>query len=758
MARAISASAPSNSAATASRPRPSANLPSLTNAFPSSSFRSATARAASRCACASNCPVILCRRTNAAATTRTIASDRAARTETRGAAVEQPCRPRGWTRMGMQAITPPGARKQSVESPISISSPWRSRRLRRHRPLTRVPLPDSRSTRTKASPFFSTARCSREMEMSGMTMAFVAARPRVVKGSTMRNSAPLCGPAVTRSRAVAGLRSPPDRTVASARGAFRDEHAARAAASTSGDGPPGSVGSLPRPISGPGRWAKTGIRIGFTVSLDTLSGRLGKQIDPRLSVATTGVVAGCMTNRAPMPPDNTATATSPARAGRETAPQQRAGDFFPAAEMQNSKVIGPTPIRSPSRSRAGAPTTVPFNSTPFTDARSSKTHAAPCRSMRAWVRETPASFNTRSLEPARPMLTDSPSNRNFRPRPLPAAMVRAKATSKTPSKEDLVSDGPEEHEEERRKDEQYERQQQLHGRFVGEPLRPLRALVPHLRGQDPQDVSERRAELVSMHERLHERRERRQIHAACEIAQRLFSRLAEQQLANRDAQLFAQRTLAAFLHNLGQGAGEVEPGLDAEGEQIDGIRQRAHERALPGPHAVAQPDQGIRRAADQAEEPGPKAQAQTKRERGGSGEEQQRRDLHQSDYLGGRELQRPARLSQPAIDPREGQRRYPARVRLGDRQDRRRTQRREEASRSADPELDRGRWRPHRDTAVQRTCGEECRGGERGREQRGGNLEDIGGHVDHMSTATMRRMATKPAACRTTTAPTSRYP
>ena len=77
------------------------------------------------------------------------------------------------------------------------------------------------------------------------------------------------------------------------------------------------------------------------------------------------------------------------------------------------------------------------------------------------------------------------------------------------------------------------------------------------------------------------------------------------------------------------------------------------------------------------------------------------------------------------------------------------------------PELDRARWRSHRETAVQRARGEECRGGERGREQRGGNLEDIGGHgghVDHMSTATMRRMATKPAACRTTTAPTSRYP
>src|SRR5205814_10591016 len=89
---------------------------------------------------------------------------------------------------------------------------------------------------------------------------------------------------------VAGLCAAPDRTVASARGVFR-VHAARAAASTSGDGPPGSVGSLPRPIRGPGRWAKTGIRIGFTVSLDTLSGRLGKQIVPRLSVATAGVVA-----------------------------------------------------------------------------------------------------------------------------------------------------------------------------------------------------------------------------------------------------------------------------------------------------------------------------------------------------------------------------------------------------------------------------------------------------------------------------------
>src|SRR5207253_5755939 len=152
-------------------------------------------------------------------------------------------------------------------------------------------LPDSRSTRTKASPFFSTVRCSREIEMSGMTMAFRAARPSVVRGSTMRNSSPLCGPAVTRRRAVAGFRSPQESTVASAGGALRDEHAARAAASTSGDGPPGSVGSLPRPTRGPGRCAKMGARIGFTVSLDTLAGRLGKQVLLRLSTATARILA-----------------------------------------------------------------------------------------------------------------------------------------------------------------------------------------------------------------------------------------------------------------------------------------------------------------------------------------------------------------------------------------------------------------------------------------------------------------------------------
>src|SRR5207253_6489604 len=111
-----------------------------------------------------------------------------------------------------------------------------------------------------------------------------------VRGSTMRNSAPLCGPAVTRRRAVAGFCSPQESTVASAGGALRDEHAARAAASTSGDGPPGSVGSLPR-TRGPGRCAKMGARIGFTVSLDTLAGRLGKQVLLRLSTATARILA-----------------------------------------------------------------------------------------------------------------------------------------------------------------------------------------------------------------------------------------------------------------------------------------------------------------------------------------------------------------------------------------------------------------------------------------------------------------------------------
>src|SRR5438128_12055694 len=345
-------------------------------------------------------------------------------------------------------------------------------------------------------------------------------------------------------------------------------YAARAAAK-SGDGAPSAV----RPPSG---------SVGSPPSARRDRGERNSAPD---------APGGCIANRALMPPDNTVTAISPARAGREIALQQH---LFLAAETRNSNVTGPTPMRSPSRSQVGAPTTVPFSSTPFTDARSSSSHAAPCRSIRAWVRETPASFSTRSLEPARPMLTDSASNRNLRPRPLPAAMVRAKAISEAPSKEHLVSDRPEEHQEQRGKDEQDERQEQLHRRFVGESLRPLRALVPHLSGKDSQDVPERRSELVGMHERLHERGERRQIEAPREIAQRLFLRLAQPQLADRDAQLLAQRTLSALLDHLGEGGGEVEPGLDAEREQIDGIRQRPHDGALSRSHAVAQPDQGIR--------------------------------------------------------------------------------------------------------------------------------------------------------------------
>ena len=92
----------------------------------------------------------------------------------------------------------------------------------------------------------------------------------------------------------------------------------------------------------------------------------------------------------------------------------------------NSNVTGPTPMRSPARSALGFSMVAPFSSVPLAEPLSSRIHAAPCRSMRAWVRETPASLSTTSFSAPRPMVTRSASNWNFCPRPFPSAIVNTK--------------------------------------------------------------------------------------------------------------------------------------------------------------------------------------------------------------------------------------------------------------------------------------------------------------------------------------------
>jgi len=177
---------------------------------------------------------------------------------------------------------------------------------------------------------------------------------------------------------------------------------------------------------------------------------------------------GCIANRALMPPDNTVTASSPARAGREIALQQH---LFLAAETRDSNVTGPTPMRSPSRSQVGAPTTVPFSSTPFTDAV--EQHPRGAVPLDTGVGPGDAGIVQHQI-----VGTGAADADGFRiePEPPPAPIARSDGESeshlRSSSKEHLVSDRPEEHQEQRGKDEQDERQEQLHRRFVGESLPP----------------------------------------------------------------------------------------------------------------------------------------------------------------------------------------------------------------------------------------------------------------------------------------------
>src|SRR3954466_5941708 len=148
-------------------------------------------------------------------------------------------------------------------------------------------------------------------------------------------------------------------------------------------------------------------------------------------------------------------------------------------------------MRSPSRSTHKPSTGAPFRLDPFADPRSSSTHPAPRRSIRACARETAESLRTTSLWPARPRVTPSASNRYRVPRRSPAEVVRANGTSVGRIEEHLVDDRAEEHQEEGRKDEEDEGQQQLHRRLVGELLGALRALRAELRREQAEHLAER---------------------------------------------------------------------------------------------------------------------------------------------------------------------------------------------------------------------------------------------------------------------------
>src|SRR5258708_6259627 len=301
---------------------------------------------------------------------------------------------------------------------------------------------------------------------------------------------------------------------------------------------------------------------------------------------------------------------------------------------ENSKVTGPTPMRSPARRWLGFPMVAPFSSVPLAEPLSSNIQPATCRSMRACVRETPGSLSPTSFSAPRPMVTRWASNWNFCPRPLPSAMVSTNAISKIPAEEHLVGDGAEEHDEEGREDESDQRQEQLDRRFVGQLLRPLRALDAHLGGEDTKYLSQRRAQLVRLDERVHEAAQGGKLDSRGEVAQRFLAGLAQLQLFQRDRQLVRERTLAPLLHHLRQRGGEVEAGLHREREQVEVVGQRAGDGLVPRAHLVAQPDERIAGAEGGEEERVGEVEVEPDGAGDADSEEGRRRQLREGDDLG----------------------------------------------------------------------------------------------------------------------------
>src|SRR5882762_4016933 len=128
-----------------------------------------------------------------------------------------------------------------------------------------------------------------------MVTVLLRPRPTVVTGLTSASSKPLRGPAVTTRRGDAGSPVPPWSAVASP----HPVGSPRAAASKSGEGPPGLVRSGHCAPAGPRRCSGLGVFIRFTVSLDPVIRLRRSEMVPRLAPAAGRIVSRKMKQHLP---------------------------------------------------------------------------------------------------------------------------------------------------------------------------------------------------------------------------------------------------------------------------------------------------------------------------------------------------------------------------------------------------------------------------------------------------------------------------
>ena len=119
----------------------------------------------------------------------------------------------------------------------------------------------------------------------------------------------------------------------------------------------------------------------------------------------------------------------------------------------------------------------------------------------------------------------------------------------------------------------------LIGAFIARLLSGLLAAEARVGGLDAEDPSERDAELVGLDDGAHESGQLRRRDAFGELLERVLAALAYAHLAKHERELLGEGAVHVLGH-LRDGAVEAEACFDADGEQVERVRQL-------GPHGLA---------------------------------------------------------------------------------------------------------------------------------------------------------------------------
>ena len=113
-------------------------------------------------------------------------------------------------------------------------------------------------------------------------------------------------------------------------------------------------------------------------------------------------------------------------------------------------------------------------------------------------------------------------------------------------------------------------------------------------------LRDRHAELLGLDDRADEVRQRDDLGAGDDVAERVAARLADPDLGERPAELVDERALE-LLDDLAERRVEAEAGPDGDRQEVEGVRDLEQDRVLALLDPAAEPELGDRVAEEQAD-------------------------------------------------------------------------------------------------------------------------------------------------------------